>query len=70
MSWNQISESWKQLIAIVASPQNTASEANPRRDSPNRADASWSARYVEAQLPPYVPDRRRERSDSSLHLSC
>jgi len=70
MSWNQITESWKQFVAIVASLQNAAAEANPKRDTSNRADAFCSARYQEAQLPPYVPDNRRERSDSSLHLSC
>ena len=70
MSWNQITESWKQFVAIVASLQNTAAAVNPKRDKSNRADAFWSARYQEAQLPPYVPDNRRELSDSSLHLSC
>jgi hypothetical protein len=70
MSWNQITESWKQFVAIVASLQNSAAEANPERDKSNRADAFRGARYQEAQLPPYVPDNRRERSDSSLHLSC
>ena len=70
MSWSHIAESWKQFIAIVASQQNTAHEANPKLDRPNHADAFGGARYVEAQLPPYVPDSRRERSDSSPHLSC
>ena len=70
MSWDQITEGWKQLIAIVASLRNTASGANPQRERSNRAGAFCSARYEEAQLPPYVPDNHRERSDSSLHLSC
>ena len=70
MSWNQINESWKQFVAVVASLQNTAAEANPKRDTSNSADTFCGARYQEAQLPPYVPNNRRERSDSSPHLSC
>ena len=66
----QITKGLKQLVAIVAFRQNTASAANPQRDRPNRADASCSARSWEPHLPPYVPDSHRERSDSSLHLGC
>jgi hypothetical protein len=70
MSWDQITEGLKQVIAKVASLRRTASEASPKRDAADRADAFGAARYQETQLPPYVPNSRRERSDSSLHLSC
>ena len=70
MPWNQIADGWRQLIAVVAAPRNRAREAKPKRDRQNRADAFGGARYWEAELPPYVPDSRRERSDSSPHLGC
>jgi hypothetical protein len=47
---DQIAKGWKKLIVIVASPQSAAPEANPKRDASIRADASYSARYEEAQL--------------------
>jgi hypothetical protein len=70
MSWELITEGLKQVIAKVASPRGAGSKANPTRDASYRADAFGGARYQETQLPPYVPDSHRERSDSSLHLSC
>ena len=47
---DQITKGWKQLIAMVASPQSAAPEANPKRDTSNRADAFYGARYEEAQM--------------------
>jgi hypothetical protein len=69
MRWDQITKGWKQLITIVASPR-TAPNADSRRGASIRADASYSARYEEAPLPPYTPKTHRERSDFSQHLSC
>ena len=69
MYWDQITKSFKQLTTIVGSLR-TALKANSRRGASIRADASYSARYEETTLPPYIPDTRRVRSDFSQHLSC
>jgi hypothetical protein len=69
MWWNQITKGWKQLVVIVASPRPSPN-SDSRHDASIRADAAYGDRYEEPPLPPYSPDKRVERNDSSLHLSC
>ncbi len=65
MYWDYIIKGWKQLIAKVVFPQCTAPESGVKPDSSVRAAA-----YDPKPLSPYTPDGHRDRSDSSLHLSC
>jgi hypothetical protein len=70
MYWDQFAKSLKQLLAKAASPQSVAPAEYSQRGESIAANPLGDVRYDEEEMTPYSPDDRRERCDSSLHLSC
>jgi len=68
MRWNRFAQGFKQIIAKVASPQSQAPEDDPAADNSIRSPLGNDG-YAEERVAPWSPDYRKERSDSSLHLS-
>ena len=67
---NQITRSWKRLIAKVASPPSETPAFDLRREDPVTEVLSSDDRYDDGKISPYIPDNRSERTESSSHMSC
>ena len=70
MNWDQIAENLKQLRNKIASARNEALGRRANPDLSTGGTASCDDEQDEAQMRPYSPDDRDERSTFSLHISC
>jgi len=70
MDRNQIAKGWSQLISAVASLRRAEGQVHLRPDNPNSTYPSGDNGFDESQITPYLPEKHKARSESSLHLSC
>jgi len=69
MAGNQIAQVWERLATKVASLLSASSTPESQPDSSIREAVSSVQSSVTNSPTPYSPDKRQDRSDSSLHLS-
>jgi hypothetical protein len=70
MDWDQIAEGLKRLTRTIVPARNAASERGASRDLSMGGPASYDGQQDKAQMTPYSPQDRDERSTFSLHISC
>jgi len=69
MDWDQIAESLRQLRSKIGSVLNAAPGHGPNRHLSMGGTVASDDEQDEAQMTPYSPHDRDERSTFSLHIS-
>ena len=70
MDWNQIAEGLKRLTRTIVPARSAEPGRVPNRDLSVGGTASYDDQQDKAQMTPYSPQDREERSTFSLHISC
>jgi len=70
MDWNQIAEGLKRLTRTIVPAWSAEPGRVPNRDLSMGGTASCDDQQDKAQMTPYSPQDREERSTFSLHISC
>ena len=70
MRWDRIAKAWTQVVAKVALLWRSTPEPKCNQAGETCIASSVGDFYKEPSITPYRPNNRRERIDSSQHLSC
>lgn len=70
MDWNQIAEGLKRLTRTIVPARSAEPGRVPDGDRAMGGTASYDDQQNKAQMTPYPPQDREERSTFSLHIGC
>jgi hypothetical protein len=70
MDWNQIAEGFKRLTRTIVPARSAEPGRVANLDLSMGGTASYDDQQDKAQMTPYSPQDRDERSTFSLHISC
>ena len=70
MDWDQIAEGLKQLTRTIVLARSAGPGRGANGDLSMGGTASYDDQQDKAQMTPYSPQDRDERSTFSLHISC